>query len=1082
MNVLLELFSRGFFLTIDETLEGLAAEGNVDKNLATKRLNTWRDAATAGDNLQFIKLLNSRGLNYDNVLAKLGEQHQLRHPPPSWLKVLIEVINSSVPELRSLSPEAIRNNARPFGYITQALAKSAESYRDRLLDQAALERFLPQARLDLREYLCDRVQTVLEVPLYKSFKSWIGSLDTETKMRVSGYSAADANDSSHRAFLDDFVVHGMDKLWYESPALVRVLGNVLEQWINSTRELVERFDANQSELRSFIAACPQNLLVEKVRSGLSDLHNGGRSVCVLSLQESPSLVYKPRSVSAEFAWQGFLEWVNERLPSVKLRAMQVLKYHDYGWCEFIDGSVEINESRVQTFFHRAGVLLGLLHLLAATDMHEENLVACGEHPILVDLEMLFQPEIAKQTPAGAEVLRANSLARDLIANSMLETGFLPMIVKTPETATVGQGGLSHHPLFGPRKVGWIHINRFQMTPQLEAGERLQLFNLPKVDGNSARLLDHWDTLKQGVELALRFAIAHKSDLLKEGGPLERFKGIPIRIIVRPTRYYEMLIRRLLDFRMMSDTQSWSCQADFSARFELSPDQPIWPQEFIRRERADLVALNVPHFEVATDEEIEIDSKALGTQSQRYTSGYDRVMERIVQLDERKISQQINILDLSLLAFKNERYEQADQLIESIPKQTTVTTRASRASVDESLFRDEIKRIVALLKHSAIRESGGCTWLGLTPVGDTNAVTLSPLGHALYDGTSGVALFLAAASVAVEDVESRILCLEALAATRWYLKNESAAGFTRTLGMGGVGGIGSVIYALTSIARILSAPELLDDALHASRLITRAIISGDRTFDITKGSAGTILALVHLYADTMDNQVLECANECAEHLLTHRPDKGDTLWKRNREPAALAGMSHGASGYALAFHRLYRITRDTRYLRVVKDCLSYERSVFSKEHQNWPDLRPSEHNAPTEFPVRWCHGSIGVAFTRLDLMEGGYEDASLQLEYEIALKTSSYLGSHMNDSLCCGNLGAIALLMEPCVGKVNGELNRRADRLLTSLIRHAQERGSYQWQGGRDNHNPGLFRGVSGVGYILAKKLLADDLPNVLTLS
>jgi len=1006
----------------------------------------------------------------------------LSEPLPSWLEVLIGTIEIAMCRYRSLSLSEVCEHARPFGYITEVLVLSAESLRDASLSKVALERFLPKARSDLRDHLCDRIEAILVAPLYQSFKSWVQSSSSNGQTTFKERSAANGEDVSHLEFLSEFFERGLEALWSERPVLALLLGKVFEQWMISTRELIERFNFSQQSLQDFVGGSPRCLVVEGVRCGLSDLHHAGRSVCILSIQGGARLVYKPRSVSAEAAWERFVEWIDERLPSTTLKPMQVLDCKDYGWCEFVQGPSAVNREQAQAFFHRAGVLLGLLHLMAATDMHEENLIACGEYPVLVDLEMILQPRISKEASAGAEPLRAILRAQDLIADSVLETGLLPMIVKTPETATIGQGGLSHHALFGPRRLGWTHVNRCDMAPRLELGGRLLLSNLPQVDGISARLQDYWGPFKRGVEDGLRVAMFRKSELLRPGGPLELFKGIPIRIILRPTRYYEMLLRRLLDFRRMSDTQAWSCQADFSSRFELSPVQPIWPAKYARREREDLLALNVPRYEVASDGHLEPDPNVSAAARQSFTSGYERARARIAQLNEARIQEQLSILELSALAFDITRSPENNPRIGTGLRPTSEAAGASSRAADEKLFREEIERISGLLKRSAIREAGGCTWLGLTPVGDTDAIALRPLGHALYDGTTGVALLLAAASVAVEDQECRALCLEALAPTRWYLKHESAAGFARTLGMGGTGGIGSVIYALTSTAQILSAPELLEDAIEVSRLITDRMISGDRTFDISRGSAGTLLALLRLHADTHERSVLERARECAEHLLRHRPAQPHALWKRSREPAALTGMSHGASGFALAFFRLHRVTGDDRYAQVVRDCLEYERSVFSQKERNWPDLRPTDPKKPVEYPVRWCHGAIGIAFARRALIEGGFEDALLGFEYQVALETSFRFGGYHNDSLCCGNIGAIALLMRLVGGGAPEVAGSYSDRLLADLILQAREGGSYRWQGGRDDHNPGLFRGISGIGYIIARRLVGEALPDVLTLS
>jgi type 2 lantibiotic biosynthesis protein LanM len=1083
MNVLRDLYMRGLFSTLDEVLEHTdAASDAYDGDLALQRLNAWCDATTAGDHSLFRQLLLARGLEYGDVLKRLGAQKSVSGPSPSWLDVLEEVVATSITELQTLSPGLIRDHARPFGYVIEVLARSAESRRDVTLSQTALAHFQSEARNQMREYLCDRIEAFLAAPLYQSYKSWLRTFNAARDGAHQGFSTETGQDDSHHAFLQDLLTGGLDKLWTALPALARVLGNVIEQWINSTHELIERFDSDREDLLGFVAGSNLDLVVEAVRCGMSDLHNAGRSICVLSLRGGASLVYKPRSVATEHAWERFVEWVGERMPSTTLKPMRVFVREGYGWCEFIQGPVNVDNTRAQAFFYRAGIFLGLLHLLVATDMHEENLVACGDHPVLVDLEMLLQPDLRKRTPDGAEPLRAIFRARNLITDSFLETGLLPMIVKTPETATIGQGGLSHHALFGPRRLGWIEANRLEMTPRLEPSSLIPLANLPQIDGVSVRLHDYWDDFRRGAEDALRFAIIFKSDLLRPGSPLELFKGIPIRITLRPTRYYEMLLRRLLDFRRMSDTQVWSCQADFSSRFEFSPDQPNWPVEFAKREREDLAALNVPHFEVASDAGFYPCSSADVAEEQCYVSGYERARTRIAALDEARIRDQLSILELSKLAFDIEPLDRPARQTGPLGIQVAAAPDVARSDADESLFREEIQSIVRMLKRSAIREGGGCTWLGLTPVGDTDAIALRPLGHALYDGTTGVALFLAAASVALKDQDCKVLCLEALAATRWYLKAESAAGFARTLGLGGTGGIGSVIYAFTSIARILSVPELLEDALGASRLITERMIAGDRTFDISKGSAGTLLALLRLHAETGVKSVLACAIDCAEHLMRYRPEHERALWKRNREPAALAGMSHGASGYALAFHRLHRATGETRYMQVVKDCLEYERSVYSHENQNWPDLRPMDLKTSIEYPVRWCHGAVGIAFARRELIDAGCMDPALDLEYRVARETSRSFGGHRNDSLCCGNFGLIALLMHPCKDQVEETSGSYSNRLLADLIRQARERGSYQWQGGLDNHNPGFFRGVSGIGYIIAKKLVGDSLPNILTLS
>src|SRR5262249_12442012 len=69
--------------------------------------------------------------------------------------------------------------------------------------------------------------------------------------------------------------------------------------------------------------------------------------------------------------------------------LRVLDRRRYGWAEFVQAGPCGSREQVQRFYRRQGAYLALLYVLAATDFHYENVIAAGEHPVLVDLEALF---------------------------------------------------------------------------------------------------------------------------------------------------------------------------------------------------------------------------------------------------------------------------------------------------------------------------------------------------------------------------------------------------------------------------------------------------------------------------------------------------------------------------------------------------------------------------------------------------------------------------------------------------------------------------------------------------------------------
>ena len=64
-------------------------------------------------------------------------------------------------------------------------------------------------------------------------------------------------------------------------------------------------------------------------------------------------------------------------------------------------------------------------------MHQENMIAAGDHPVPIDLEMILQAtaeERKVQDPEG----QAFDAAREIVANSVLTIGLLPAYGRSPD--------------------------------------------------------------------------------------------------------------------------------------------------------------------------------------------------------------------------------------------------------------------------------------------------------------------------------------------------------------------------------------------------------------------------------------------------------------------------------------------------------------------------------------------------------------------------------------------------------------------------------------------------------------------------
>lgn len=74
------------------------------------------------------------------------------------------------------------------------------------------------------------------------------------------------------------------------------------------------------------------------------------------------------------------------------------------------------------FYRGMGHWLALMRLLGGNDLHAENLIAAGPHPVVVDCESLFAPHAKARTSGYGQ---AFDMAVELVNGSVMGTGLLP---------------------------------------------------------------------------------------------------------------------------------------------------------------------------------------------------------------------------------------------------------------------------------------------------------------------------------------------------------------------------------------------------------------------------------------------------------------------------------------------------------------------------------------------------------------------------------------------------------------------------------------------------------------------------------
>jgi type 2 lantibiotic biosynthesis protein LanM len=1056
--------------TIDEILsdefETLPGQKG-DADAAARRAVAWCRSCASGDWSLFARRLERDGLTIAQVLARFATVRRSASAPKSqwiddakWIEAALQIpIEDSIAAPSPAEPCA-------FEHLLVPVVAQAEARLGAGVGGPAIGNLTDSARASMRHLLLEQLCELCAPVLYDRFAK---AKKFNAARAGSSESLRNGDTSQYSWFIADMKRGGFRRLFEEKPVLMRAIATITRQWIDTSSELVLRLDADLAAIRRDILDSGVRGRIATIEGKLSDPHNRGHSVHVLSFEDGGRIVYKPKDLRLDTAWFNLVERLNRADPPIELKAVRTITRDSYGWTEFIHHTGCTDQDGFALFFRRAGAWLALFHCFAASDMHQENIIAASDHPVPIDLETILQP-LAEEHSHDIEGQALES-ALKIIANSVSSVGLLPAYLRSPDNRIFALGGLVQNRKAGT-KLGWSNINSDLMRPSKSNQRRETLPNLPYVDGRYAQLGDHVEDFIRGFEDYAKFLLRRRGEA-KEAGLFDGFAGLPVRKILRPTQFYYMLLQRLKDHRTMDDGVAWSAQADFIARLaDWNIDSDLfWPLH--RDERAALLALNVPHFVSASDGNEIRGATGISVEA-RSTSGLDRARARIKGMDERDIAWQVEVIRLNTSAVSR-----------SVGPAATVAKpkrhlRADAAIVPtRDVFISEADRIAAELSDRAIRRGPGAAWIGLDWLGDSEVFQLTPMGPDLYNGASGIALFLAAHAAVTSSGRSGELALAAIAHLRKNLGTRNAARMARSLGLGGASGLGSIVYALTLMSKFLDDAELLAAACAVSELFTDDLIGADARLDVFGGSAGGILGLLRLYRDTRLGDVLTRATKCGEHLLGRRRvgREGLRSWVGGGLGArCLNGMSHGAAGFAYALASLSAATSREEFATAAAECIAFENSSYDSERGNWPDL---QENSELSWPFQWCHGAPGIGLARIAMHRLGEFDSELLInDIENAVAGIKRAAHRDLDTLCCGTLGNIEFLCEAGNTLRRADLRDRASRQLAAVMENAAVTGDYRWAVGSRRFNLGLFRGLAGVGYTMLRRV-EKSFPNVL---
>lgn len=1037
-----------------------------DAARAAGRLERWKGQNTFAKNPGLWEArLAAAGITEEELLYLLGEgaeQVRAYSDAPAWLATIATTYGEGVRTPELAWPEIVDRERCRFLPLIEPLVAH---FRGRLEEEARRvlaahpeAPFSPEIAHTLISHLPDHFSPMLNRTLLVEMHI----LKLEERLRGETPEARFA-DFLEQLRSQPYALEILERY----PVLARQVVTRLEQWMNACAEMLRHLAADATALKAqFHDGRPLGRLRD-VHGALSDPHRDGRSVFVLVFDSGFEIVYKPKALSLEGVFQKLVVWLNELGFEPAFRPMAILDGGDHGWVEMIHAAPCPDEPALQRFLERQGGYLALLYVLDGTDFHHENLFAAGEHPMLIDLETLFQPWLNTQdlaeaentpgAPVGSTVLRANMLPERWWGDDTNAGVDLSGL-------TGQEGQMTPRPMLATTDGGRDTMRMERRRLKIPAGE-----NRVRVAGRDVQATEFAAPLEAGFRRLYALLAEHREELAAR---LETFAGCEMRLLFRNTMHYGAV--QLESFHPHALSNGLDRERLFDGLWTLTVRRPFL-RVLAAAELEDLHRGDIPLFVMEPESR-----DAVHWRGQRFPdffaeSGLARARRKIAALSPSDLERQVAVIHDSFEAIRISGPGVTRPAYSHVPRATPPEAEELLA-----LARQAGDRIL----ERAFTNGKEALWLTLD-YREPNGWQLVPSGPDLYLGLPGIAFFLAYLGEATGDVRYTETARKALFAQ----KQQIAADPKLVKGIGAFNGWGGIIYALTHLGRLWNDPALLDEAEGYARRLPE-LIAQDELIDLIAGSAGCICSLDALASVRPSPWIEELMLACGERLLARaEPQPRGLGWRMPLAgDRALAGISHGAAGIALGLLRLYGRTGDERFRNAAIGGMEFERSLFSEADQNWPDLRAGaeetkgtgvDGGAGQRHMLAWCHGAPGVGLARVAGLPW-LDDADVRREIDAAVRSTLARGFGENHTLCHGDTGNVELLFAAARVTGDAELERQAWQMAGGIVDSIHKDG---WLYGLPGNieTPGLMAGLAGAGYGLARLARPDLFPGLLTL-
>ena len=1070
-----------------------------ERHNAERLLLSWekRVAGKSPNSKAFDQRLERLGLDRQAAIDYLLPcEFPAEAPLPDWAEFLSEVLTEQNVAAPIVSPEGLQawteEELEGYQLDLQATPTFPEflhpfvSVALRRIQTALADRATPAIAAQVGRYTVLQLSKLAVRVVAYEVKQW----------RFKGKLAGETPEIRYQYFVKQVLgtATGLIDFLLRYPVLARLLAVAAAQIADSAIELLQR--AHQDRLDLALTFQPDTGLghVEALLLGLSDPHQGGRTVCILRFASGLKLVYKPRSFEIDDTFNRLIDWLNQRGLNPPLRSLRLLPRQGYGWSEFIATAECGSQAEVQRFYQRQGSHAALMYFLCGTDFHYENFVPEGEYPVPIDLEGVLMTGMHRMPDSWKSVpryLHPPSFCSVLSTNlsSYWRAGDYNQIL----FAASGINGCGDRPWM-QLTHRWQGIGTDGLKLKRESRPLSFTANLPQLEGQRIPVNEYLPAVVQGFTATYHLVMQQRRSLLASSSPLAAFSQVTTRLLLRDTSEYTSTLFSGLApdslasgaafqvaLEQLADTTSGYASSDLLLTMVDGECRCLWN-------------LDIPVYWGSPDS-----TDIRSDQGQVYTAAaqpsFAQMQQRLTEASEEDLLWQSELLRVSLLMSIYQPHAPAKQpepvkqpwlqvsgwtQLSIAPSLESITCPAALLS-DEEITQTLMAGAIAIgnaLADLAMHHAAGKSWLSLGKASSSSAsVSLIHPDPWQAMGAAGTSLFFTNLAQQTQSDRYAALAKGGLQFTQTMLRHCAETQLWQQTSASGLHGIGMALYALTEAGRCLQDDRLLDQALD-SALQWLPDKLDDENPDVLTGAAGSLLVLLHLHRFRPDNRLLDWATRLAQGIVRCQSDDSSAAgWWIPGCHRPLMGMGHGAAGIAYALLRLYALTGEDGLRASAERGLAYERENFCPPLQDWTDFR--QPVGVTRVMTGWCAGAPGIGLARLGILGILADEREIQIDLERSIAaTQRHLGKH-HHHLCCGEAGRLVFLAIAAHRLERPELRTVALEAALKMLAFYNQVGRWQlMEFSERSIIPGLLDGVAGIGLTLLALLAPESTSQV----